>query len=215
MDATRLIFGVGIGIISLFLRWRWPSVPKALASFGIIVGVGVTVWALSGISATTLVPWVLCLALFAALAEVLLNRRSMPSKNGQNERAGEAQADDAAQKRAAKRREQQIFGELIATTRTVGSALAGSNEGNMRNAIPDLRSTLLTLHKEYGLRIPTLPEGARPRRCLQVGVSYFREMGPLLRQGHIDESRERAEALVPMLDAFVAERTNSLPGGQG
>lgn len=40
----RLIFGLGVAAVSLFLRWRFPAVPKPLATAGVVLGLGLIVW---------------------------------------------------------------------------------------------------------------------------------------------------------------------------
>ena len=41
---SRLLFGLGIGLLSLFIRWRFPSAPKPIATFGAIFGLCLAVW---------------------------------------------------------------------------------------------------------------------------------------------------------------------------
>ena len=44
MDA-RLIFALGVSATFAFVRWRIPTMPKFVATFGIFVGIGLLVWA--------------------------------------------------------------------------------------------------------------------------------------------------------------------------
>jgi hypothetical protein len=39
------ISGLGLGARSLFLRWRFPAVPKQLATAGIVISLGLIAWA--------------------------------------------------------------------------------------------------------------------------------------------------------------------------
>lgn len=44
---SRLLFGLGIGLVSLCLRWRFPIVPSRMATFGVITGAGIAIWSLT------------------------------------------------------------------------------------------------------------------------------------------------------------------------
>jgi hypothetical protein len=143
------------------------------------------------------------IAFVALLTELLVARRSSIVPR--------SEVEVRAKPTDKERREQQISIDILATARSLGHALGEGSEAGMHNAIPGLRSTLLTLQKHYGLTIPSLPDAARPKRIMQVGGRFLREIDPLLRQNHINEARQRAEVLVPMLDAFLNQQTNYLP----
>lgn len=40
----RSLLGLGVSLVFAFLRWRFPSVPKPLATFGAVIGVGLLIW---------------------------------------------------------------------------------------------------------------------------------------------------------------------------
>lgn len=66
---SRLLFGLGVSCIFGLLRWRFPAVPKPLATFGAVVGIGLLVWA-----AFPAFDWrwaVALIAIFAAVAALL------------------------------------------------------------------------------------------------------------------------------------------------
>lgn len=112
-------------------------------------------------------------------------------------------AEERAEHRDDQRRHQAVIGEMASTAHEIGWALGEGHQETMRNALPGLKATLLTLAKAYGVDIPVFPVGVSTKRCLEAGVRYLTDVGALLRQGHVEEARECAEQLVPMLNAFI------------
>ena len=110
------------------------------------------------------------------------------------------------------RRHQALTAEMAMTAHNVGHALGERNEHGIQLAVPGLRATLLSLSKAYDVAIPNFPRDAKPVRCLKAGARYLGEVGALLRLGHVDEARQCAAELVPILDSFISGE--SLPPGQ-
>jgi hypothetical protein len=54
---NHLLFGVGLSVVSSFVRWRFPTVPRPLATGGMAIGLGLIAW--------SRIPWLL--PLYAAL----------------------------------------------------------------------------------------------------------------------------------------------------
>lgn len=41
---SRLLFGLGVSCVFGFVRWRFPALPKPLATFGCMIGIGLIAW---------------------------------------------------------------------------------------------------------------------------------------------------------------------------
>ena len=75
MDA-RILFGIGMGVVSLCLRWRFPVVPQALATFGAAIGVGLIAWALvDTVPLVHAASGIVAFALLSALLDWVLSRK--------------------------------------------------------------------------------------------------------------------------------------------
>lgn len=67
--------------------------------------------------------------------------------------------------------------------------------------LPELRSALLTAHKQFGLRLPKKLHDARTE--VSVALEYFERVRPLLAAGHDREAQEEAESF---LDSLHSEK---------
>ena len=67
--------------------------------------------------------------------------------------------------------------------------------------LPELRSALLTAHKQFGLRLPKKLHDARTE--VWVALEYFKRVRPLLTAGHDREAQEEAESF---LDGLHSEK---------
>jgi hypothetical protein len=75
VDST-LLFGLGVSLVSLFVRWRFPAMPKPIATAGVIIGLGLIVGSFSRPTAQPVVAGItVALALLAAAIEMLVDRK--------------------------------------------------------------------------------------------------------------------------------------------
>jgi predicted RND superfamily exporter protein len=74
-----LIFGLGVSFLFGFMRWRFPAVPKPIATFGIVVGIGLLFWgAFPYYDLRWVAAFILILAIGAAVLDSLLARGRKP-----------------------------------------------------------------------------------------------------------------------------------------
>ena len=184
MDA-RLLFGIAIGIVSLCLRWRFPAVPKPIATFGIIAGVGVAVWSLSAIPVGLAISVILNFALIGVLADNLWSSRvrSLPTDAGNS-------SQRTAILRQARR---QLQG--AAYTANWDGFDHGPHQAAKDFAV--LQSAFATARKIFGLNTPQLA-GASVK-SLAVGVDFLNQVQPFIDAGHLDDAKAAADAFIQQL----------------
>lgn len=72
----------------------------------------------------------------------------------------------------------------------------GTNPRDFGPAIVDLRSSLLTGQKVFGIEIPEITDG---KEGVQLSVDFLNEVIPYLKKGHVPEAKERATAFLARL----------------
>lgn len=207
---SQLIFGLAVSMISLSVRWRFPAVPPPLATFGIITGLGFALWTFTAAPLALTGGWIISAALFAAIVDSLASspKRIRPGKIIAN--GGQPLISDRERARAERRKQDAILYEISQTKRLADDALAADYNAEMRAALPRLRATFLTMQREYQIPLLDLPIDAPLRRCMQASSRYLHELHELLRQGHAGAAVERANALKPMLEAYMSQQSDDL-----
>jgi hypothetical protein len=94
-----------------------------------------------------------------------------------------------------KRVQQRLVAAIGNAAYSAGMAMGDRSRQAAEDALPGIRSTLLSLKKHYGIQIPPfdLPS---PRANIEVAKRYLIEVGTLLSDGHIEEAKEKAAQLV-------------------
>lgn len=178
MDWTGLIFGVAVSIISLSVRWRFPAVPKAVATFGIAVGLGVASWAFTAVPAGLAASLIINLGFAVAIADYRLGSApsGMPSPAVDN----------------AERDHERALAQIAQAIEDADLSMLGMPPPDLLGmSKATLNSAFMTLKKVYNIPTPTVLVATK--ESVENGVHFLMEVQPYLSGHHIEAAGKAAE----------------------
>lgn len=176
-----LIFGLAVSVVSLSVRWRFPTVPQTVATFGIVVGAGVAVWSLTSVPGGLAVSLILNVAFVAVLID---NWLSAPP----DRQAVAAIPDDLPPYNEKRIGLSNALIEIHEARRIAKLAVAERRK-DVTSTVSYVDSAFATIRGTFDVDTPAT---ANDRDSLKLSVAYLDVVWPPLKNGNYDLAKAKA-----------------------